>query len=151
MKKYILVLIVLLYSCGARKVNIDKNTTQIEEALTETIIIKDTSNVKIKFDYEYNNFTIEAKDNLKPFVYNGKKYYNVVLKHENKKDNSLYKETKKVLKTENKQLNTLSKQTIKQKQVERSNDSIYWWIIVILVLLLLIAYRKQLRLILLGI
>lgn len=151
MKKYILVLIVLLYSCGSRKVEKTQSITQKEHIVTEVTVTTDTSNVEIKFNYETNTFTIEAKDNLKPFIYKGEKYYNVVLKHENKKDNSLYKETKKVFKTENKQSNTSSKQTIKQKQVERSNDSLYWWIIIILVLLLLIAYRKQLRLILLGI
>ena len=69
---------------------------------TETKEIKtriDTSNVEIKFNYEHNTFTIEAKDNLKPFIYENKSYFNVVLKHSNVKDNTIYKKEIKVSET----------------------------------------------------
>lgn len=137
-----------LIACGSRKVVKNEHITQKEEVVTENIITTDTSNVEIKFNYQLETFTIEAKDNLKPFVYNGKTYFNVVLKHEKKKDNSLYKKDIKVVKNESKQSNIKSKEVIKQKQIKRDNSKSLYFIIFILILfiILYIIYRKYFRL-----
>jgi hypothetical protein len=114
--------------------------TQKEEVITEKVITTDTSNVEIRFNYQSEIFTIEAKDNLKPFVYNGKTYFNVVLRHENKKDNSLYKKDVKVSKIEDKQSNIKSKEVFKSKNIERDNYNIKYFILFIILLLIILFY-----------
>jgi hypothetical protein len=138
-----------LIACGSRKVVKNEHITQKEEVVTEKTITTDTSNVEIKFNYQLETFTIEAKDNLKPFTYNGKTYFNVVLKHEKKKDNSLYKKDIKVVKNESKQSNIKYKEVIKQKEIKRDNYNIKYFILLLILLLLIIYYilKKYLRVI----
>lgn len=132
--------LLFLMACGSRKVVKNEYIEQKEETKNEIVKIIDTSNVEIKFNYEYNNLTIEAKDNLKPFVYNGKTYFNVVLRQENKKDNSLYKKDIKVVKNEEKQSNIKSKEVIKSKNIERDNYNIKYILLFIILLLIIIYY-----------
>ena len=141
MKKYLLILLTILYSCGSRKVEKTQSTTQKEHIVTEVAVTTDTSTVEIKFNYETNTFTIEAKDNLKPFIYKGEKYYNVILKHENKKDNSLYKKDIKVSKIENKQSNTKIKEVVKEKKVDREGYP-KWQLYLLLFLMLLFLVAR---------
>jgi hypothetical protein len=138
-----------LIACGSRKVVKNEHITQKEEVVTEKTITTDTSNVEIKFNYQLETFTIEAKDNLKPFTYNGKTYFNVVLKHEKKKDNSLYKKDIRVVKTQDKQSNIKSKEVIKQKEIKRDNYNIKYFLLLLILLLLIIYYilKKYLRII----
>ena len=145
---YLLVFLVLM-SCGSRKVAITKQEKQIEVTEVTNTTEVDTSNVEVKFNYELETFTIEAKDNLKPFTYNGKTYFNVVLKHEKKKDNSLYKKDIRVVKTQDKQSNIKSKEVIKQKEIKRDNYNIKYFILLFILLLLIIYYilKKYLRVI----
>jgi hypothetical protein len=136
-----------LMACGSRKVVKNENITQKEEVVTENTITTDTSNVEIKFNYQLETFTIEAKDNLKPFVYNGKKYFNVVLRHENKKDNTTYKKQNNVIKNESKVSNIKSKEVIKQKNTEKDNYNVKYYIIFLIIIILIIyyIYKKYLR------
>jgi hypothetical protein len=124
--------------------------TQKEEVVIEKVITTDTSNVEIRFNYQSEIFTIEAKDNLKPFVYNGKTYFNVVLRHENKKDNSLYKKDIKVSKIEDKQSNIKSKEVIKNKNIKKDNYNIKYILLFIILLLLIIyyIYKRYIKIIL---
>ena len=139
--KYIYLLgILVLMSCGSRKVVINKQEKEVETNIVETKTEIDSSNVEIKFNYETETFTIEAKDNLKPFEYNGKTYFNVVLRHENKKDNSLYKKDIKVVKNESKQSNIKSKEVIKDKNIERDNSLLNYYILLFILLFLIILY-----------
>jgi hypothetical protein len=139
--KYIYLLgILVLMSCGSRKVVINKQEKEVETNIVETKTEIDSSNVEIKFNYETETFTIEAKDNLKPFEYNGKTYFNVVLRHENKKDNSLYKKDIKVVKNESKQSNIKSKEVIKDKNIERDNSLLNYYILIFILLFLIILY-----------
>ena len=145
---YLLTFIVLL-SCGSRKVAINTQDKEVETKIVENIVTTDSSNVEVKFNYELDIFTVEAKDNLKPFTYNNKTYFNVVLRHENKKDNSLYKKDIKVVKNEAKVSNIKSKEVIKQKNIERDNYNIKYYIIFLIFILLIIYYilKKYLRVI----
>jgi ATP-dependent Zn protease len=127
-------------SCGSRKVAVNTQEKEVEAKIVENIVTTDSSNVEVKFNYELNIFTVEAKDNLKPFTYNGKSYFNVVLRHENKKDNSLYKKDIKVVKNESKVSNIKSKEVIKQKNIERDNYNVKYYIIFFIILLLIIYY-----------
>lgn len=131
-------------SCGVRKTETKIEKKEVEITATEKVITIDTSNVEIKFDKQTEILTIEAKDNTQPFVYNGKKHFNVVLRHENKKDNTLYKKDIKVSKIKDKQQNTNIKESIKDKKVERSNYLSYIYIILILfIYLIIIRYIKR--------
>jgi hypothetical protein len=139
-----------LIACGSRKVVKNEHITQKEEVVTEKTITTDTSNVEIKFNYQLETFTIEAKDNLKPFTYNGKTYFNVVLKHEKKKDNSLYKKDIRVVKTQSKQSNIKSKEVIKQKQIKRDSNIFNYYILLFILLLIILyyIYKKYIKIIL---
>lgn len=139
--------LLFLVACGSRKVVKNEYIEQKEETINEIVKTIDTSNIEIKFNYEYNNLTIEAKDNLKPFVYNGKTYFNVVLRQENKKDNSLYKKDIKVVKNEEKQSNIKSKEVIKNKNIERDNYNIKYFILlfILIIIILYFIYKKYIK------
>lgn len=140
MKIVYLLGLIFLTSCGSRKVQITQQEKQVETNIVENTTTTDSSNVEVKFNYETNIFTIEAKDNLKPFTYNGKSYFNVVLRHENKKDNSLYKKDIRIVKNEAKQSNIKSKEVFKEKKVQRDNYNIKYFILLLIILLLIIYY-----------
>ena len=140
MKIVYLLSLIFLTSCGSRKVQITQQEKQVETNIVENTTTTDSSNVEVKFNYELNIFTVEAKDNLKPFTYNGKSYFNVVLRHENKKDNSLYKKDIRIVKNEAKQSNIKSKEVFKEKKIQRDNYNIKYFILLLILLLLIIYY-----------
>jgi hypothetical protein len=150
MKIVYLLILLILTSCGSRKVEITKQEKQVETNIVETKITTDSSNVEIKFNYELNTFTVEAKDNLKPFTYNGKTYFNVVLKQEHKKDNSLYRKDIKVVKNEAKQSNIKYKEVIKEKKVQRDSNIFKYYILLFILLLIILyyIYKKYIKIIL---
>jgi ATP-dependent Zn protease len=140
MKYIYLLTFIILASCGSRKVAINKTEKEVVTNIVENTVTKDSSNVEVKFNVETNVFTIEAKDNLKPFTYENKTYFNVVLRHENKKDNSLYKKDIRVVKNKSKLSNIKSKEVIKNKNIERDNYNIKYYIIFLIIILLIIYY-----------
>ena len=140
MKYIYLLTFIILASCGSRKVAINKQEKEVETKIIENKVTTDSSNVEIKFNYELDIFTVEAKDNLKPFTYNNKTYFNVVLRHENKKDNTLYKKDIRVVKNETKVSNIKSKEVIKQKNTEKDNYNVNYYILFLIILLLIIYY-----------
>jgi ATP-dependent Zn protease len=149
MKYIYLLTFIILASCGSRKVAINTQDKEVETKIVENKVTTDSSNVEIKFNYELDIFTVEAKDNLKPFTYNNKTYFNVVLRHENKKDNTLYKKDIKVVKNEAKVSNIKSKEVIKQKNTEKDNYNVKYYILFLIIILLIIYYilKKYLRVI----
>jgi hypothetical protein len=149
MKYIYLLTFIILTSCGSRKVAINKQEKEVETNIVENTVTKDSSNVEVKFDYELNIFTVEAKDNLKPFTYENKTYFNVVLRHENKKDNTTYKKQNNVIKNESKLSNIKSKEVIKQKNTEKDNYNVKYYILFLIIILLIIYYilKKYLKVI----
>jgi len=89
-KLYILIISLFLFSCGSRKAIVNKAEIKTETAKEVTTTLTDSSNVTIKYDVTTDLLTVFAKDTLKPFTYNGNTYFNAVLRHEKKKDNTLY-------------------------------------------------------------
>lgn len=150
MKIVYLLGLIFLTSCGSRKVQITQQEKQVETNIVENTTTTDSSNVEVKFNYETNIFTIEAKDNLKPFTYNGKSYFNVVLRHENKKDNSLYKKDIRIVKNEAKQSNIKSKEVFKEKKIQRDNYNIKYFILlfILIIIILYYIYKKYIKIIL---
>lgn len=89
-KLYILIISLFLFSCGSRKAIVNKAEIKQETSKETTTTLTDSSNVTIKYDVTTDLLTVFAKDTLKPFTYNGNTYFNAVLRHEKKKDNTLY-------------------------------------------------------------
>jgi len=138
-----LILCLLLIGCGSRKVEVSKEEKKIEITTNELTTTIDTSNVEIKTDIETEVFTVEARDTAKPFIYNGKKYFNVVLKHEKKKDNSLYKKDIKVSKIERKQSNIKAKEVIKDKKIERKSNLYIYFIVAFFILVVIFWFLNR--------
>ena len=90
MKYIYLIISLFLFSCGSRKAIVNKAEIKQETSKETTTTLTDSSNVTIKYDVTTDLLTVFAKDTLKPFTYNGNTYFNAVLRHEKKKDNTLY-------------------------------------------------------------
>lgn len=144
LKRISLLILFVFLSCGSRKVEILKTETEKKEVLNETIKTIDTSNVRIQFDYKLETFTIEAKDNLRPFYWNKQTYNNVVIKHEKIKDSSLYLKDNKVSEIKEKQVKTETKQIIKDKKVDKK-ESYFKYIICFFVFLCIYILWKNRR------
>jgi hypothetical protein len=100
-KSIVLASLLLLISCGARKVDIaridiKKDSTAITNivVVTEEVKLKtDSTNVNTKVDEDEITFT--PVDSSKEIIIEGKHYKNVVLKIKKTKVNSLYVNNKK--------------------------------------------------------
>lgn len=101
MKKLLLITCLILMSCGARKVNIEKVTVKKDSIATVEVkaiteIKKDiTDSTNIKTDTTQDEIVIQPIDTCKEMVVEGKRYKNVVLKIRKTKTNSLYTNKKK--------------------------------------------------------
>lgn len=135
----LVILSILLISCGSRKVEVNKSE-QVTTSETKTEIV-DTSNVQIRFNVESNIFTVEAKDNLKPFTYDGKTYFNAILRKENTKDNSLYQKDNKIAYKQDNKVKT--EYITKYKYIDRKDNSYIY--IIILIIIIYIIYKIYLR------
>ena len=133
--------ILLLAGCGSRKAEVVKTEVETKIETTEVKTKIDTSNVEIKFNYELTEFTIQAKDNLKPFIYENKSYFNVVLKHSKIKDNTIYKKDTKVSEREEKQVKKVVNEKVKIKKVERKEGYFKYYLILLVLLIIYLAYR----------
>ena len=140
-KLYILIISLFLFSCGSRKAIVNKAEIKQETSKETTTTLTDSSNITIKYDVTTDLLTVFAKDTLKPFTYNGNTYFNAVLRHEKKKDNTLY----------SKQNNVKYKQVIKYviktvtvtktKEVTRK-ESYFKYILFLLVLVAIYLANK---------
>lgn len=149
MKKYILILIILLTtSCASRKVNIEKvdvkKDSVVETKVTVTTIEDnkkiDSTNINITTDN--SEITITPIDSSKTIIVDGKSYKNVVLKIKKTKVNTSYRNNKTesnikrkdsiaVVKVEKKE-----RVTGKLKQIHKKAS--YCWIIWLSLLILII-------------
>ena len=134
--KYIYLLISLfLFSCGSRKAIVNKAEIKQETSKETTTTLTDSSNVTIKYDVTTDLLTVFAKDTLKPFTYNGNTYFNAVLRHEKKKDNTLYSKQNNVKYKQVIKYVTKTITVTKTKEVARKESYFKY----ILFLLLLVA------------
>lgn len=108
MKKDIItwfILLLVLVSCGARKVNIDntkitKDSTSISMKQVIDSSKKDVvDSTVVKLDIESNEVEICPIDSSKAIIVNGVSYKNAFIRHKKIKDNSLYYNTNKVSET----------------------------------------------------
>ena len=128
-------IVTLLSSCGTRKVVIEEvNKDSLSQIYTK-IETKEDIKIETKNDIVTNEFIITPLDTCKDIVVNGITYKNVVLRHINTKDNSLYKEDIKVSKIEDKQQTTKVKENTKVKNIEKTSNPIGYILIIIIIYL----------------
>jgi len=120
---YILVSLVL-FGCGSRKVAIQEVKKDSLKQIETKIVTKEETNIAIKNDIYTDEFIITPLDTLKDIVVNGITYKNVVLRYKKVKDNSLHIEKKIVSKNELKK--ELIKTSVKEfkKDIDRKQN--YW-------------------------
>lgn len=126
----------LFFSCASRKVAIAKEDTKITIDSTSVIRIDSTSNVNnnVYISENTEEFEIKPLDTTKAFIYNGKSYFNAILKH--KKSNNVLVDTSKKIVSKNvlKQVSKNKQETksIKNKTIDKkANYLTYLWLLLI--------------------
>lgn len=130
------ILLLLITSCASRKVAIIKEDTKITIDSTSVVRIDSTSNVNnnVYISENTEEFEIKPLDTTKAFIYNGKSYFNAILKH--KKSNKVLVDTSKKIVSKNvlKQVSKTKTETknIKVKSVDKKvNNFVYLWLLLI--------------------
>ena len=133
---YLIILILLFTSCASRKVDIIKEDTKTTIDSTAIVKTDSTSNVNnnVYISENTEEFEIKPLDTTKAFIYNGKSYFNAILKH--KKSNKVLVDTSKKIVSKNvlKQVSKTKQETksIKNKTIDKKTN--YWtylWLILI--------------------
>jgi hypothetical protein len=140
-KLYILIISLFLFSCGSRKAIVNKAEIKQETSKETTTTLTDSSNITIKYDVTTDLLTVFAKDTLKPFTYNGNTYFNAVLRHEKKKDNTLYSKQNNVKYKQVIKYVTKTVTVTKTKEVTRK-ESYFKYILFLLVLVAIYLANK---------
>jgi len=138
MKKISLLLLILtLVSCsGTRRVNKSdtKEETQIAILDTSKTETKIDTNIKVIDCTDTDELLIVPVDNTKEIVVNGKKYFNVSLKHRKVKNNITTNKVEKVAKIEQKGVSFKeeSKKAVAVKQSESTKGNFWNWVLLII-------------------
>lgn len=136
MSKYLIILLVLLSSCGARKVSIVKNDTKTKTDSISVVRIDSTSTIQnnIVIDSQSQEIEISPIDNSKEIFINNIPYKNARIRIKNtttkQSDTSLKKvamvKEKAARKTIQKEVST------KEKQIDKKvNYFVYLWLLLI--------------------
>lgn len=153
MKKIIFILVLLLTSCGSRKVAINntelkKDSTAITEVKVETEIKVETEETANVFVFEEcEEIEITPIDTSKVISVNGKTYKNVSIRAKKKKIGSSYTNTIKT--SDAKTIDSIVKSVlvkkentiVKTKDVDKKEAvslNVLWWILIILLILFII-------------
>lgn len=158
MKKLILILLLFLMSCGARKVavtNVDIKKDSISIVTTNTVVkstidVKDSTNVKTNI--EEDEITVTPIDTSKEIVYNGKHIKNAILKIKKVKTNSLYVNVNKASKNDSIAIKTSKVVSVKDikkentKQVDKKEpivgNIVFFSLMLFLLVILGVVIRK---------
>ena len=132
MKPIYILVSLILFSCGSRKVVIQETKKDSLKQIDTKIVTKEETNISIKNDIYTDEFTITPLDTCKDIVVNGITYKNVVLKYKKVKDNSLHIEKKTMLKNEvKKEIVKTSVKTFKKDIDRKQNYWNYLWLLLI--------------------
>jgi preprotein translocase subunit SecF len=140
-KLYILIISLFLFSCGSRKAIVNKAEIKTETSKETTTTLTDSSNVTIKYDVTTDLLTVFAKDTLKPFTYNGNTYFNAVLRHEKKKDNSLYSKQNNVKYKQSIKYITKTVTVTKTKEVIKKESYFKYLLLLLVIIVCYLIYR----------
>ena len=157
MKKLIILLLVILTSCGARKVDVSKvevkkdSVVETKAIVEKTEVVQKTDSTNIATEINTNEVCIEPLDSTKEMVVNGKVYKNAVLKIKKNKVNTTYRNNK----TESniKRIDSVgtSKASIKESTVAKTKNidkkasycSLLWLLLLILIMYLLWRNKQR--------
>lgn len=154
MKKIFTILCVLVViSCGSRKVNKTSAEKTIDSAFKKTIVDTSFKNTEVKdTSYTINNIEIDEfevcpiSDSL-PIIINGISYKNAYLKIKKTKDNSLYSSRKITSENEAKSVKTqeenkISIKYIKDiKNIDRDNSYGFFIMLIIVAIIIYLIHR----------
>lgn len=148
MKKYLIILLIVLSSCGTRKVAIVKNDTKI--TIDSTAIVKTDSVATIQnnivIDTQTQEIEVTPIDTCKDVVINNVVYKNARITIRNIKAKQIDTSIKKVAKTSQKEVKKaiVKKIEVKQKEIDRKESYTYLWVLIIaFVLWLLWKYKFE--------
>ena len=137
---------ITLFSCASRKVDVNikkKDSTSVE--IKKDVVVKTTDSTSsniIVDKSETDEIIITPIDSTQEIVVNGKKYFNVVLRHKKIKSNTYTNNKEKVVKNERKVSNTTNKKRVVIKDKKKNidvNNSIIWILILALVAIIVIV------------
>ena len=141
--RYLLILLLLLTSCGTRKVN--KSTEETKQDKVETVQnnIQVKENVAVKVIDSTDEISIEPIDSIKPMVIDGKSYLNVKIKHKKRKVNTSIVLDKTTSDTSKKKTVEKIEVVKDEKVIERKTSLVtqLWWLW--LLILLFILYKLK--------
>lgn len=150
MRYIVIPLLLVLFSCGVRKVELNKESIEVKTDSVAVTVVDGTYVDKTNIQIEEKAEEIEYKpiDSLKPMVVNGKQYINTIIriKRNNKKllDTSNVESTLKI----NKKVNVKkdNKKDVKVKNTEKKpNYWMYlWFLIPVVIIMVLEKYSKRL-------
>ena len=151
MKQLFILVSLVLISCGARKVDIQKTTVKKDStATTEVKVItienkQKTDSTNIATTIDSSEITITPIDSSKAIVVDGKSYKNVVLKIKKNKANTLYVNNKK--ESETRRIDSVATVKVQEtedvlvsgKKIDKpANYSWIFWIFLLIIILYLI-------------
>jgi hypothetical protein len=157
MKKIIILLLaVILTSCGARKVDVSKveikkdSIVETKTEVTTTEIKEAVDSTNITTEINTDEVCIEPLDSTKEMVVDGKIYKNVVLKIKKNKVNTSYTNNKRESNIKHTDSVGTSKTSVKEnivaktKNIDRKAD--YWsllWLLLLILIMYLLWRNKQ--------
>ena len=135
--------ITILSSCSTRKVVIEEVKKDSLSQIYTKIETKEDIKIETKNDIVTDEFIITPLDTCKDIVVNGISYRNVVLRHINTKDNSLYKKDIKVSKIEDKQQTTKVEVKEKKKEIEKKTNYFLYFIQTLIIIIIYLVWQNR--------
>lgn len=155
MKKLIILLAVILTSCGARKVDVSKVEIK-KDSIVETKAVVNTLETKNVIDstniiteVNTDEICIEPIDSTKEMVVDGKIYKNVSLRIKKNKTNTTYRNNKTESNIKRKDSVGISKTSVKENIIAKTKKidkkANYWWLLwlLLLILILYLLWRNR--------
>ena len=141
--RYLLILLLLLTSCGTRKVNKSTEETKQDKVETVQTNVQIKENTVVKVIDSTDEICIEPIDSIKPMVIDGKSYLNVKIKHKKRKVNTSIVLDKTTSDTSKKKTVEKIEVVKDDKVIERKTSLVtqLWWLW--LLILLFILYKLK--------
>lgn len=142
-------LFVLLASCGARKVDVQKTDTIVKVDSTSTIkkeeVVVTQNNISINTDTD--EMEITPIDSTKPVIIGEKKYFNAKIRYKKTKFALVDTTKKQEIRKESQEVKLVKdkKEKVFKKNIDKKESLIvFWWwlLIILLVVLFFYTYRK---------
>ena len=157
MKAIYILVSLILFSCGSRKVAIQEIKKDSLKQIETKIVTEEIKKIDTEKETNINTFVYSDEilltpiDSSKEIIVDGKTYKNVVLSIKKTKSNILYNNKEKVSENALKHVKidikdkTLVKENIKVKNIDKkANYFIYLWFILGIIILYLIWRNKRL-------